>query len=935
MRDGLAGSIVYQLCQDKDGFIWFATEAGLSRFDGTHFRTFNTSDGLPEAEILQVFADSKGRVWIAPFRNTICYYYKGKLHTQENDSMLKKIPISSIVMDFREARDSTVCFMHGSSATLIIPDPKNRTDSIFTIHWKDHIMGFGPGLTNNTYLLLTTDSVFTYDLNKKRIIYGRKSPIKKKDSLLMGGDERISYYIKNRYRIAGTQGNPNFISTYSGAFFYDSIHRSTLLDSFLLGKTVHRAMIDREQNFWFATNNGVYKLMSREVRSWLSQPGSSFEIFSLLEHKGLLLAGSDKGRLCLINRENRHVDSISFDQYLTVDQHITNANRLTAICSTPDNKLLLGFDTHLARFDPVTRKSQISLLAVLKSITLVNQDTILVGTGHIVLLMNSQNLQPLDTIWPGRTTVASFANNTYYIGTVNGLYAVDRKKRSQFLGASIRPLTFRIAAIQPAPDGSVWVATYGNGIVQLRDNKIVRHLTEEKGLTSNICRSLFLHNRYLWAGTDKGICKIDLDLPATPIVSYTVNDGLPSNIINTLYVDDNIVYVGTVSGLTLFNESRLKSFSRCDLRLLNMDASGISIIPDSNRIQLDYLKNNLRFSFVGISYKSGGDILYRYRLKGLNNSWDSTHQTTLEYPGLPPGDYQLELSAINKFGIKSEPLLISFSIDAPFWQTIWFKLSSVASIIVLAWWLIRRRYAILQRREQEKATLQSRMNELEQQALRSQMNPHFIFNCLNSIQNFIIRNDFETTNQYLTEFAYLLRQTLDNSSRSTISLHNEITYLDRYLKMERMRFANAFTYTIEVDPLLDQETIMIPAMLLQPYVENSVRHGVRHMTDNNGHISIQFISEQDTLVCVITDNGIGRKRAAETRSRLHVEYQSKGMSLTAERIRVLNRVLVHPITLEIVDLADDSGAAAGTRITLRFPPFIQSQPNAYDTSNNN
>ena len=214
------------------------------------------------------------------------------------------------------------------------------------------------------------------------------------------------------------------------------------------------------------------------------------------------------------------------------------------------------------------------------------------------------------------------------------------------------------------------------------------------------------------------------------------------------------------------------------------------------------------------------------------------------------------------------------------------------------------------------------MNELEQLALRSQMNPHFIFNCLNSIQNFIVHKDFETTNTYLTEFAYLIRQTLENSTKSSITIENEVTYLNRYLAMERMRFDNAFRYTLYVDPSFEREFTYIPAMILQPYIENSIRHGVRYITDGTGLIEIEFRRVNKDLLCIIKDNGIGRKKAGEFRSHLHFEYQSRGMSLTADRIKALNREASEPITITVIDLEDERSQPTGTKVEIRFPNII-------------
>jgi hypothetical protein len=439
-----------------------------------------------------------------------------------------------------------------------------------------------------------------------------------------------------------------------------------------------------------------------------------------------------------------------------------------------------------------------------------------------------------------------------------------------------------------------------------------------QGLSSDICRSLFVHNNFLWVGTDKGLNKIDVSQASYPIKHYSTADGLPSDIINAIYVDSNTVYVGSPAGLTSFNENQVSDYSRCDLRILDISVSGKSQAFQT-AYELGYKDNNLKIEFAGISFKSGGDILYRYRLKGLKDTWDSTRQNLLEYPSLPSGDYQLELLAINKFGVISNTIVIAFLIETPFWQTWWFKIMVVGLTIALTAMLVAWRSNVIRQREKEKINLQQKISNLEQLALLSQMNPHFIFNCLNSIQAFIINNDLETTNQYLTEFAHLIRQTMDSAEKGTISIDHEIKYLTRYVELEKMRFGHSFDYTIVADEQIDKANTYIPSMILQPYVENSIRHGMRYKTDGKGLIEIKFQQSEGRLLCIVEDNGIGREHARQFRSQMHVEYQSKGMSLAAERIKALNRQYAASVAIDIIDKTDPEQKPSGTRIVIYFP----------------
>jgi two-component sensor histidine kinase len=462
-------------------------------------------------------------------------------------------------------------------------------------------------------------------------------------------------------------------------------------------------------------------------------------------------------------------------------------------------------------------------------------------------------------------------------------------------------------------DGSIWMSTLGNGIFRIRNDRIEERINTTNGLNSNNCKAMYLDEKFLWVGTEKGLNRINWRDLSEPVQQYSVEDGLSSNDILSILSDSGIIYLGMEGKLSWFDSSKIKAPSICKLHLLSIELGKRTVSADSLKL-LRYNENNLKFNFTALSFRSSNNIQYLYRLKGLSDTWNTTLNSNLEFLALPPGEYQLEIFARNKFGQNSDTITVPFEIRPPFWATWWFRLLVLGTVISIAWWIIARRI----RHEQEKAAVQNRLNELEQQALRSQMNPHFIFNCLNSIQNFLLQNNFEKTNEYLTAFAHLIRQTLDNSSRSFISIENEIRYLNSYLELESMRFSHTFTYSIEMDPDIDPDQTFMPTMILQPYVENSIRHGLRYRQDGLKMVRVFFRKRGNTLVCIVEDNGVGRKKAAELKSFMHVEYQSKGMTLTAERIAALNRRQDIPITVDVIDL-DEDGNATGTQVIVRFP----------------
>jgi two-component sensor histidine kinase len=918
VKDGLAGSTVYDLCQDKDGFIWFATEAGISRFDGAHFKNFTTTDGLPETEILKLFADSKGRIWMAPFKNKICYYYNGKIYNQDNDPLLQKVTVSSVIGTILESADHYIGFQSDNELNIIGPD---TTVKVARNPCDGNSFFVRPSRFGKGFQLNINDSCFIVTVGSMTHV-----PCSTVGGRLLSNESL--HDIRAALKITAEDFTPAvdnvlFSNTWDGSWMVDTTTFDRYEDRFLKGKQVSHALVDKEKNIWFATlGEGVYKLASREFKTFYFRKNITSEIFSLEKIKNKIYAGTGFGRVYVW--DGTSFDTLNANKEFEKSINYNSTNRVICLKKIQDGTLIMGSDGLLIKNTPAGKIFTPILYAV-KSLDELENGQLLVGTARRTMLVEPRYLVVQDTIWPSRATSVCFYNNAYYIGTVNGLYIVTKDKQVRFMGDAFPSLRQRISYFSKSPDGRLWVATYGAGVICMINDRVVNHITTREGISSNICRTLFVNNNYLWVGTDKGLNKVNISQTPYPVTTYSTSDGLPSDIINALYVEGNTIYVGSPAGLTFFDETKVTNYSKCNLRILDISVGNKSQpLQDSYRIH--YRENSLKIAFAGISFKSGGNVSYRYRLKGLTDVWDSTGQNVLEYPSVPPGNYEFELIAVNKKGIISNPVKISFIVEAPFWQTLPFQVLVIAVAIFITWILVAWRFSILRKEEQERASIQQKLNELEQMALRAQMNPHFIFNCLNSIQNFIITNDLEATNWYLSEFAHLIRQTLDNSEKSTISITNEIKYLKRYLELEIMRFGHSFDYSIEVDAEIDSDMVSLPTMILQPYIENSIRHGIRYKENGGGRIDIKFQKSEEGFICIIQDNGIGRKKANEYKSRVKVEYQSKGMSLTAERINILNRQLIDPITLEINDLANEHQEALGTRIIIRFPYSINLKP---------
>jgi len=332
--------------------------------------------------------------------------------------------------------------------------------------------------------------------------------------------------------------------------------------------------------------------------------------------------------------------------------------------------------------------------------------------------------------------------------------------------------------------------------------------------------------------------------------------------------------------------------------------------------ELSHENNAIEFNISGISNSPSG-IQYKYMLEGFDKEWIYTVNTSIYYTSLAPGSYTFKVFAMNDSGIWSTvPSVISFTIQPPFYMSAWFLLTLVFGVIIigfLIYFLIQKQNQLKNKQieEQKQRALAS-----ELQALRSQMNPHFIFNTLNSIQNFISKNESKDASIYLSKFAKLMRATLANTKRQRISLKDEIETLTLYLELEQLRLNNKFSYEILVDETIDTQYEQVPSMLIQPYVENAIWHGISHK-EGNGIIRIQFLPENEHLLkCVVEDNGIGRENAIKLKQ--NTTSPSFGMNITKERVELLNSLNGNQLSVKINDLKINN-QPAGTRVELYVP----------------
>lgn len=341
------------------------------------------------------------------------------------------------------------------------------------------------------------------------------------------------------------------------------------------------------------------------------------------------------------------------------------------------------------------------------------------------------------------------------------------------------------------------------------------------------------------------------------------------------------------------------------------------------QMSLKHWENFFSFDFSAKGFTLGSENHFRYRLLDFEEEWiDARNRRFANYTNVPGGDYVFQLQAANNEGIWNPEILeIPVHIDTAWWLTWTFRISFLILVLLIGYQLYRYRINQIRKEEKLKTSFEKKLANVEMSALRAQMNPHFLFNSLNSIENFIIKNDTRKASEYLSNFARLIRLILQNSRSNYVNLRDEIEALQLYMGMEQLRFRNKFHYSIHLQEDLDPGTIDIPPMLLQPYVENAIWHGLMHKEDKSeGKVEVRIGRENGYLQCVIEDNGIGREKAAEIQSRRPSRgRQSVGLKITEDRIAIINKLYNLNTTVRIIDLHAPEGEALGTRVELMIP----------------
>lgn len=970
LNDGLAQSQVYCIQEDEKGYLWMGTNGGgLSRFNGIEFETFTEDQGLSSNYILSLLVDENQRLWAGTANGLNLFEGHGFRKIKSNFKKLKITALASLGNDsvligtnqgLFQIKDSILIPINikglntkgDISSIKFHPDGSVwiASDAGLSRIYKSEIQNFtkSNGLSGNLVRSICFDTlggtwVGTYgngiNYIKDGVIQG---PVGFKLNTNLIANDLYLYSPSQLWIATVNQGlciyNPQD-SSYSPL-----TERSGLANDF-----VNSIFKDSWGNYWLGTSGGgVSKYSGQQFEHYDRNNGLKGNyIYSIQGSGDSLWLSSSAGGISLF----RNNSAVRYG----LDSGFTDA-KVKAIFQSKDGLLWIGTEgSGMAMFDGDTfvfYKTEDGIGSNwIKDIIEDGKGRIWIATsgGGISCLTEFDSLgSPVFRKYRQSDGLPSNRFIDLHLDTLGRLWFASRYGGIGFFenDSSIRNfglgdglLSETVRSLDENEKGELWIGTNtGVCILHLYENNFkIRKFEGNANLSSsNVYVLKYDKAQNLWLGSEKGVDKFKLDLEGNVIESYHFGSdegfiGVETNI-NSVYADPSgDMWFGTINGLHRYlSEVRISNQKAPILNFtsVNLDYTPIEKTPffkanSLKTIKLPYNENNLTFEFLGITQTLPKKVGYKWILDGQDKKWSPiSKRRSVNYSNLEPGDYSFQVKSVNENGVwNGQALKFRFIIEKPIWEESWFILSYLAAGILFIVLIFTSRFRSIKRKskaKQEKISMEKDLVVLEQKALRLQMNPHFIFHTLNSIQALIATKEEGIARDYLSKFSRLMRQILENSRQNEITLDSEIETLENYLSIEQFVNEGGFEFQFDSPQDIEKEFIKIPPMIIQPFVENAIIHGISHLEKGKGKIKISFRDLEHILECTIEDNGVGRKKSSEIKETSNKLHQSTALAVTQERLQFLSS---EKTSIQIIDLEDESNNSLGTKVVLRLPIF--------------
>lgn len=929
VEDGLPCTEVYEIIQDKHGFMWFCTDAGVSRFNGYKFQNFTTDDGLTCNTVFHMYEDYKGRLWFLPYNNQLSYYLNDSIYAYKYNDQLNEAITSEWINSISIDTNETLKFV--------------RKNYGFGSIDKDGNLNYQSSVASDT------GRISYYQNDQDLLVYRLKSNSESVVDLFIG-DAQTDTIMYDKYKPHTATiyyhklSDTNILLNIDGLFYMKTEKGlkkpQTLHPQRYIMNDIH---IDRKNQIWLAVHNNGIKIYTSVDDIFNGLPPIK-HLFNDKNISGIYEDNIGGVWLAIQNSGLYYISNTNIDVHLLGKDELTN--RVSGIYRDEDNNIFVStvnskiFEIRDNENPQLFLKDVFPNKRTIFDFELITDNegkkTLFIGN-HLTtndgsiwtyyrtnLTVEKNDIIQFSAIEDGMNvrfnTVYEDSKNKVWIGTNKGLMCWSNNKLIADHSSTL--FSNHITDINGLNDGTLLIATSNSGLI-IWDQEETINYKQIDGLTSNIIRSIHVdQDDDIWISTPNGLNRLIRDQTKHMSFNITHAQGLPSNEVNCISSVGPIIWAATNKGLARFNKNAIKINETPPLLYFEYISINEEIVLIDSTYELPSNQNYLEIGFIGLSFRTEGEIVYRYKMEGIDKNWIETTTRFVRYPALSHGSYTFHLQSANEDGVWSEVKQISVNINPPYWKTTWFILTCMLAFVAFVFSIFkqkehRQRKKTEQKKLLEREKLQTIKAELK--ALRTQMNPHFTFNTLSAIQTVVNRSDTAKASKYIGNFATLIRKVLENSKHPFISISEDLEMLKLYVELEQLRFSNKFSYEINTDENLDLNYHEIPSMVIQPYIENAILHGLAPKKEAGGVLKLNVFLNKKVLTCIIHDNGIGRKAAEKIKNDKGLFHESIAMEITEDRMEYYRTKTGEDYSVKIIDLYDYNDNSIGTKVELIFP----------------
>ncbi len=859
VNEGLPSSEVYHVMQDSKGFMWFSTDHGVCRFDGYQFKSFTTANGLADNTIFEATEDYKGRIWFRSYSGRLSYYYNDSIFSlPENDklvTMLHRSLITSLGVDDSEYLYIATQFIPGvikldlkhKDKIEFISLPR-RTAYIFRIPGTNQPL---IGSTINKYesdmdtsSLLSVHAVFNkgsfyylpFEFPRIRFVQAVKLPGGKTafshdreldilqdnkiifSTVFNSAITKLSFDKSGKIWIALQDDEPVYC-------YNEQIFKVAIMHS-LKDKQITSVAIDNEGGLWLTSRtNGIYYLSSLNFETRTMEnglPGNKINLLVQAPDSSLWIAPSPGNVITVLKKDSISYHTISdFNNSTTLNFILFNKDKTVWISS---GKTLRAYNNP---DDFILLKTKTTYWAGEKDL-LQNKDGSVWAncTGDARLFSRTEDSMKVLKVVNPKAVIKKLlldSNNNLWIATMAGLWEYTNSSLVYF-GTKYSVLKKRIDDIKLSSNGDLWMATRDTGLIFINKGQL-RFINSSNGLISNFSHCIsFDYKGNLWVGTNMGISHIIMHYTNKGICSIDSikNIAVPNlKEINCIVPIKNMVYAGTNNGLVSFDMDKIGiNKTPPPIYITGLSINNAATSLGLQKHYLSYDENNIVINYVGLTYRDHSDVLYRYKMEGVDTGYSYTKYTVVQYPKLPPGEYSFLVSVRNSDGVWSKSdATVSFIIAPPFWVLWWVKL--LASVLIIA--IIIWRITGILKRERLKAEAGQKLIEMQLRELREQMDPHFLFNNLNTL-SYLVESKSPDAPVFVDELSKYFRYSLQFRNMEFTELKNELLQAERYIHLLRIRYGDKLIVRWDINENLSG--YFISNHSLQLLLENIIKHNL-------------------------------------------------------------------------------------------------------------